>query len=364
MTAIRSYLDYNAAAPLRSEAAQAIAAAAAIGGNPSSAHAEGRCARRVIEDARADVAALIGVAPDAVIFTSGGTEANAAALAQADRCVISAIEHDSVGDARGDAALLPVDAEGRARLDALPALGPGALVSLMAANNETGVIQPVGEAAAAARAAGALFHCDAAQAPGRMSCAALAASDLVTLSSYKIGGPAGVGALVLRPGTPFAPLLRGGGQEGWRRAGGENLVGIAGFGAAARVVAAEGGAEAARMRALRDRFEAGLAEIAPRAEIIGRAVDRLPNTSCILLPESRAETAVMAFDLAGVAISAGAACSSGKMRPSRVLIATGRDEAAAARAIRISFGWASVDGDVDRALAAFATLPEMRRDAA
>lgn len=363
MIAARSYLDYNAAAPLRPSAAQAMAAAAAIGGNASSVHAEGRRARRIVEDARADVAALIGAAPDAVIFTSGGTEANAAALAQASPPVISAIEHDSVADARKDAVAACVDRAGRIRLDAAPALASGALLSLMAANNETGVIQPVAEAAAIARAAGALFHCDAAQVPGKIACDDLDA-DLITLSSYKIGGPAGVGALVVRPGIPFAPLLRGGGQEGWRRAGGENLIGIAGFAAAARAVIATGVEEAVRMRRLRDRFEVGVAACAPAVEIIGRDGARLPNTSCLVLPESRAEMAVMAFDLAGVAISAGAACSSGKMRPSRVLMAMGRDEATAARAIRISFGWASVEADVERALAALATLPEIRRAAA
>lgn len=355
MAAPRHYLDYNAAAPLRPAAQAAMRAAMDVVGNPSSIHAEGRAARRIVEDARTAVAALVGAAAKDVVFVSGGTEANALALAQADRVVTSAVEHDSVADARPDAAIAPVDRDG---VVATPDVAAGVLLSVMAANNETGVVQPISALARAAQAAGARLHCDAAQAPGKLAPDALAGAHYLTLSSYKVGGPAGVGALILRGDAPCAPQLRGGGQERYRRAGGENLVGIAGFGAAAAAAQAGFAEETARIAELRDRLEAGARAIDDRVEVAGAAAARLPNTSCLILPETTAETAVIAFDLDGVALSAGAACSSGKLRPSRVLQAMGYDAAASARAIRVSLGWASDDADVDAFLAAFAKLTE------
>ena len=365
MAARRAYLDYNAATPIRPAARDAMARALALGGNPSSTHAEGRAARRIVEDSRMAVAALVGARPQDVIFTSGGTESNATALSASrrPRIVISSAEHDSVADAAPGAHIAVVDAMGRVDIDRMPAIDDQTVLSVMAANNETGVVQPIAALCDHARGAGGLFHCDAAQAPGKIAARDLAAqADYITLSAYKIGGPAGVGALIVRPGAPFAPLLRGGGQESFRRAGGENLAGVAGFGAAALDVAECGGAETVAMRALRDVLEEGVAAISPETEIIARSTERLPNTTCMILPATKAETAVMALDLDGVAVSAGAACSSGKIRPSRVLLAMGRSEDEAARAIRVSLGWKSEEADVRQFLDAFARL--MRRRAA
>ncbi len=361
----QTYLDYNATAPVRPEAAAAVAAALAVGGNPSSVHGPGRAARRLIEDARDQVAALAGAAPSEVVFTSGGSEANALALAGsgAARLLVSAVEHDSVRLNAAGAATVPVDRHGVVDLAALERLldaadGGPCLVSLMLANNETGVIQPVAAAAALARRHGALIHCDAVQAAGKLvlDLAALDV-DLLTLSAHKLGGPAGSGALILRAGRDVAPLLRGGGQERGRRAGTENLPGIAGFGAAAAAARRDLAAgEADRMRALRDRLERMVCALAPRAVIHGTGALRLPNTSCIGLPGLPAETQVMTLDLAQVAVSSGAACSSGKLRASHVLDAMGLPPEAAGSAIRVSLGWASTEDDVERFVAAWRGL--------
>jgi cysteine desulfurase len=365
------YLDYNATAPVRPEAAAAVAAALQAVGNPSSVHGFGRAARRLVEDAREHVAALANARPEEVIFTSGGTEANALALGGtgAARLIVSTVEHESVLRNAPQATALPVGRDGVADLAALAGLlaqgaGQPTLVSLMLANNETGVIQPVAEAAALARRHGALIHCDAVQAAGKIpvDMAALAV-DLLSLSAHKLGGPQGSGALVLRDGVRLTALVNGGGQERSRRAGTENVPGIAGFGAAARTAAADL-AGAGRIRELRDRLEAGIRAASGRAVVHGAGAPRLPNTSCIGLPGLSAETQMMALDLAGIAVSSGAACSSGKVRASHVLRAMGLSPEEAGCAIRVSLGWRSSASDVDRFLAAWSGLAERRSDAA
>jgi cysteine desulfurase len=325
----RSYLDYNATAPMRPTVREAVIGALGLSGNPSSVHAEGRAARRAVEDARAAVAALTGAAPAQVVFTGGGTEANNQALAAAAgrTVLVSAIEHDSVLEAVPAARRIAVEPSGTVDLDALDRMlaqaGGPCLVSLMLVNNETGVVQPVAEAARIARSRGALLHCDAVQAAGRLpiDLAALGA-DMLTLSAHKLGGPKGVGALVLRDGLVCPPLLRGGGQEYRRRAGTENVPGIVGFGQAARDALA-GLGDSERVDGLRRSLEARIRAAAPDAPIHGETARRVANTSCIGMPGVPAETQVMAFDLAGIAVSAGSACSSGKVRPSHVLTAMG-----------------------------------------
>lgn len=371
-----TYLDYNATAPLRPEARAALLAALEAPANPSSVHRFGRLARGIADTARRQVADLVGAEPRRVVFTSGGTEANNLALrlaleaAGVKSLVVAAIEHDSVLRpsqhlARGlglPLIDLPAGPDGRvdpsAVAAALAAAAQPALVCLMLANNETGVIQPVAEVARLAHAGGALVLCDAVQAAGkipvdlgRLDC------DFLTLSGHKLGGPTGVGALVLRDDWAPAPLLRGGGQEQGMRAGTENLPGIAGFGAAAAAARA-GLDDMAAVAALRDRLQAALTAACPQAPVHGAAaaLGRLPNTLCLGMPGVPAETQVMALDLAGVAVSAGSACSSGKVAPSHVLTAMGLPETVAREAVRFSLGWASTADDVERAAAAWIAL--------
>jgi cysteine desulfurase len=372
MSALRlTYLDWNATAPLLPEVAAAMAATLAACGNASSVHRWGRASRRAVERAREDVAALVGAAAEEVTFTGGGTEANHLALRgfPGRRIIVSAIEHDSVRAAAPEVELLPVCADGRADLAALErmlAADPRpALVSLMLANNETGAIQPVGNAATIAHRHGALLHCDAIQAAGKIavSFGALGA-DFLTLSAHKLGGPQGVGALVMREGVPLTAQQRGGGQERGYRAGTENVPGIVGFGAAAEIAARElsyyGG-----VAVLRDAAEQRLLAIAPEARVFGAEAERLPNTLCVAMPRVPAATQVMALDLAGVMVSAGAACSSGKVRPSRVLAAMGASPEEAGSAIRISLGWSTTAGEIDRLVEAWAALyRRSRADAA
>ncbi|MGE5537256.1 MAG: cysteine desulfurase family protein [Gemmatimonas sp.] len=357
----RVYLDHNAGSPLRPDARDAITAALAIGANPSSVHAPGREARAAIEQARASVAALAGVSPESVVFTSGATEANNLALkgAPVARRLVSTIEHASVLEAAPDAERIPVDARGIVGIAALERMLAGSaptLVSVMAANNETGVLQPIAEIARVVHAAGALLHCDAAQVPGRMALAPITAvADLVSLSSPKMGGPQGVGALIVREGVTVVPLIAGGGQERRLRAGTENLLGIAGFGAAARAVARDGTA-AMRLAALHDRLEAEALAVAPEAIVIAADAPRLANTSALALPGIPAESQILSLDLAGIAIGAGAACSSGKIARSHVLAAMGIPDHIAAATIRVSLGPTTTDADVDAFLAAWADL--------
>ena len=372
----RSYFDWNATTPLRPQAQEALLEALAASGNPSSVHAEGRAARNLVEHARVQVAALIGAQPANVFFTSGGTEANMAALTPAietagdkrprDRLLMSAIEHSSVRTGgrfpREAIEDIRVTSEGRVDLPALAeAVGRSSrpLVSLMLANNETGVIQPVAEAASIVRAAGGLLHVDAIQAVGRIRCdIGEMGADLVTLSAHKIGGPKGVGALVRRSDDIHLaePLIRGGGQERGFRAGTENVAGIAAFGAAAAAARDARAAEAARMVALRDRLESGLKAISPTVVIFGETAERLPNTTLFTVEGMKAETAVIAFDLEGIAVSSGAACSSGKVQPSHVLAAMGISPALLRGAVRVSLGWTTEEADIERFLAAWRKL--------
>jgi cysteine desulfurase len=354
-----SYLDHNATSPVRPEVAAAMEAALALGGNASSVHAAGRAARRAVENAREAVAALVGAEPERVVFTGGGTEANNLALKGAgrERVLVSAIEHDSVLAAAPDAERIPVRRSGVVDLDALVRMlagdGRPALVSVMLANNETGILQPVQDAARIAHAHGALFHCDAVQAAGKISVKDLGA-DLVTLSAHKLGGPQGVGALVLAHDIELRPLVAGGRQEGGFRAGTENVAGIVGFGVAAGLAMPE-------LASLRDRLEAEALRRAPEAVLLGAGEARLPNTSCIALPGIKAETQVIALDLDGVMVSAGSACSSGKVRASHVLEAMGAGPELAGSAIRVSLGWSSTQDDVECFLAAWAKLRERSR---
>ena len=356
-----AYLDWNATAPLRTEVIAAMSAALARCGNPSSVHRWGRAQRQAVEQARAAVAALVGARPDGVIFTSGGSEANHLALhgAYHRSLLVSAIEHDSVRAAAEGATSIPVQRSGVVALDALEQLvaaaRPPALVSLMLANNETGVIQPVAEAAAIAHRHGALLHCDGIQAAGKIPLALEAlGADLLSLSAHKIGGPQGVGALVLRGDLALTPMLSGGGQERGRRAGTENVPGIVGFGVAVQLAASRG--DSVRIAGLRDEAQARLTALAPDARVFGVEADRLPNTLCLSMPDVPAATQVMALDLAGVMVSAGAACSSGKVRPSHVLAAMGAPPEDAQSAIRISLGWSTEASEIDRLVEAWGAL--------
>jgi cysteine desulfurase len=367
-TVRETYLDWNATAPLRPEAAADISETLARWGNPSSVHRRGRAARRIIERARQAVAALLGgVDPSGVVFVSGGTEANNLALlgTNRERVLVSAVEHDSVRQVLSTAETIPVDRDGLVVLDALGRLLAAdprpALVSVMLANNETGVIQPVGEIAAIARRHGALFHCDAVQAAGKLVLDAGAiGADLVTLSAHKLGGPPGIGALVATGNLDLAPLLRGGGQERGRRAGTENLPGVAGFAAAARAAADEI-VVYGRVRALRDELEAEIVSTAPETVIFATGAPRLPNTSAIAMPGVAAETQVIALDLDGVMVSAGAACSSGKVGPSHVLAAMGVEPSLAASTIRVSLGWSSSEADIAHFLRSWTALRRRHR---
>jgi cysteine desulfurase len=369
----RVYLDWNATAPLRPEAREAMAAAWELSGNPSSVHAEGRQARRLIEEARATIAACVGALPRNVIFASGGTEANALALtpglqrgsgAPVERLLVSAIEHASVlagGRFPADAiGTIGVTSSGVLDLDHLHALldgGPPALVSVMSANNEAGSIQPVAEVGEIVHAAGSLLHVDAIQAFGKIPFDINAVNaDLATVSAHKIGGPKGAGAVILAEGVlGLAPALRGGGQEQGRRAGTENVAGIAGFGAAAKAATAALGGEVVRLESLRNRLEKGLRQI-PDVIVFSENVPRLPNTTLFTVPGLKAETAVIGFDLAGIAVSSGSACSSGKVQPSHVLEAMGFGPELAQGAVRLSLGWSTSEADVDRCLEAWRKL--------
>lgn len=360
-----TYLDHNATTPVRPEAADAVARALTQHGNASSVHRFGRLVRHTMDEAREAVASLVGVSPAAIVFTSGGTEANNQALGGFDGTVlVSAVEHDSVLGAREDAQVVEVNANGVLEIERLreklARCGGPALVSVMLANNETGVVQPVREIVRLAHENDALVHCDAVQAAGKIDVSfEHLGVDMMSLSAHKLGGPQGVGALIVRDGLDPEPLLRGGGQERRRRAGTENVAGIAGFGAAARI-AREKLELFAELAGLRDDLETKLRAAVPDVVIHGEDGERLPNTSCIGLPGMTAAIQVMQLDLAGVAVSSGSACSSGKVAPSHVLRAMGQDDAAAQSAIRVSLGWNSDDRDVDRFVDAWAAMAQRR----
>ena len=368
----RVYFDWNATAPLRAEARVAAMRALDGAANASSVHREGRAARQLIERAREQVATLAGARPEGVTFTSGATEANILALTPflevvgqklpRDRLFISAIEHPSVlsGGRFAPQAVetLPVTADGVIDLAALAAaLGKAErpLVSIMLANNETGVIQPIAAIAEIVHLANGLLHVDAVQGAGRIDCDIMAlGADLMSLSAHKLGGPQGVGALIRRDGIHIgASLLTGGGQERGLRAGTENVAGIAGFGAACAIAASTRQMDADRMTRLRDQFEAELIAVVPQAVIFGANAARLPNTTLVAVPGIKAETAIISFDLNGIAVSSGAACSSGKIQASGVLDAMAVEPALARGAVRVSLGWSTTEADVDKLLNAW-----------
>ncbi len=365
----RDYFDWNATAPLREEARAAMTAALALTGNASSVHAEGRAARQAVERAREQVGNLVSAEPKSVTFTSGATEANMLALTPAieidgrkeprDRLFVSAIEHPSVhSGGRFPADMveeLPVTGDGVVDLHAIRsalARAERPLVSVMLANNETGVIQPIRQIADIVHAANGVLHVDAVQGPGRIDCRiGELGADLMSLSAHKLGGPQGAGALIRRGDVRIAePLIKGGGQERGQRAGTENVAAIAGFGAAAAVAATLG--DASRMAALRVRIETGIKVAAHEAVIFGANAPRLPNTTLFAVPGMKAETAIIAFDLNGIAVSSGSACSSGKVQPSHVLAAMGVEPALAQGAVRVSLGWATSDRDIENLLSA------------
>lgn len=352
----RIYLDYAATAPLRPAAREAMFAALAAGGNASSVHTEGRAAKQRIEEAREEVARLAGARPAQVVFTSGATEANNWVLAGLwKRRLVSTVEHASVlaPAERHGAALLPVDGDGLIRVDAAQG-ETGTLVSVQMANNETGVLQPVEDIAARVMEAGGVFHCDAVQAAGARALDFRSSGfAFMSLSAHKIGGPQGVGALVMRDEGRLPPLLLGGGQEKRKRAGTEAMALIAGFGAAAQAAMAERESFAKRVEDWRGRFEARLRSALPGLVVYGEGAPRLPHISCFGLPGLSAEALVIAADLAGFAISAGSACSSGKVTPSHVLAAMGCSEEEARGAVRVSFGWNTDEMDLTRFADAF-----------
>jgi cysteine desulfurase len=364
----RAYFDWNATAPLREPARAAMMVALGLTGNASSVHGEGRAARRLIEDARAQVASLVGADAKDITFTSSATEANILALtptieiggrkAPRDRLFVSSVEHPSVrsgGRFAGDTVeTLPVDSDGVVDLHALRsaiARAEHPLVSVMLANNETGVIQPIHEIAVIVHAANGLLHVDAVQGPGRIDCdIKKLGADLLSISAHKLGGPQGVGALIRRGDIQIEPLIRGGGQERGLRAGTENVAAIAGFGAACAAAAANWRSEAGHMTALRDLIEAGILARVPQAVIFGQGAERLPNTTLFAVPGFKAETAIIAFDLNGIAVSSGSACSSGKVQASHVLAAMAVEPELARGALRVSLGWSTRDSDVENLL--------------
>jgi cysteine desulfurase len=347
------YLDHNATSPVRAGVVDAVADALTVSGNASSVHQAGRQARQLVDQARDHVARLVGVSPAEIVFTSGGTEANNLVLrgVDVDHILVSTVEHPSVLEAADNIEQIPVDKNGLVDLAILEArlseLDGRILVSVMQANNETGVIEPIAEIVQIAKKYDALVHTDAIQALGKIAVERDALGvDFISLSSHKIGGPQGVGALVINEEVPLRALNRGGGQERNRRGGTENVPGIVGFGAAAEQ-AAEELSQAVEIEALRDQLEAAIKSIAPGTVIHGENVDRLPNTTCLSMPNVVSETQVMKFDLAGFMISAGAACSSGKVQASHVLLAMGVEDEEASTAIRISLGHTNNASDVE-----------------
>ena len=374
------YMDHNASTPVRPEA-QAIMrdCLERLSANPSSLHREGQRARAAVDLARAQVAALVGADPSEVVFVSGGTEGDHDGLIGAAwgleprgrRVAISGVEHHAVHGAAAVLAKLgfaiehlPVGSDGRVDPGAVAALPPDTtLVSVMLANNETGVIQPVAEIVSQARARGLRVHCDAVQAAGKIPVDARALGvDYLVVSAHKLGGPKGVGALIVRAGAPFEPLFRGSAHEGGRRGGTENVPGIVGFGAAAECAARELEAEGARLRDLQQRLEAGIRSIAADAAIHGAGAARLPNTVNVSFPGARSDHLLMGLDARGVAVSAGAACASGAVEPSPVLTAMGVPRDLAVCAVRLSMGRPTTLAEVQATLAALAeSVPAARR---
>lgn len=369
MTRSSAYFDYNATAPALPEVAEAVARVMIEGGNPSSVHGSGRRAHARVEEARRKVAALIGAAARDVIFTGGGTESNALGLKgliatqKIERLIVSPTEHPSVLDlvkaVDVDVAFVPVDSDGLVERDAFCTLlesDQKTLVSIMLANNETGVIQPIRDFAKIAKGAGAFIHTDAVQAAGKIPVNFEDLGvDLLTLSAHKLAGPQGVGALVLKSGLALAPLTHGGGQELGRRSGTENVAGIVGFGMAADIALGKIRKNISS-KDLRDGLEAALLAAAPEAVIIGAGAPRLPNTILIGLPGVPADAQIIQMDLAGFAVSSGSACSSGKVSRSHVLDAMNVGDALAGSAMRISLGWGTDEEQISGFLDAWINM--------
>lgn len=369
MTQTLTYLDCNATMPVRPEAVAAMMRALAEPGNASAVHGYGRRARRMVEDARAAIAALVGTDPNYITFTGGATESNNTILRthEAGSVMICATEHPSVRECLPDVIRVPVKQDGVIDLAVLESLlieHRPALLSVMLVNNETGVIQPVADIVRLVRRVSpqTRIHSDAVQAAGRIviDFAALQV-DYMTLSAHKMGGPQGVGALIAAPGAEITPLLRGGGQERYRRAGTENIAAIAGFGAAAEI-ARERMDEMQALEPLRDALESRLLALEPRLKIAGRGAPRVGNTMQMILPGIAAETQLMALDLAGICVSSGSACSSGAVKPNTVLKAMGASDAEALSALRLSMGWNTTQSDLDRFAAAWETMHARIRD--
>lgn len=364
------YMDHNATSPTRPQAVEGATRAMQIGGNPSSVHAQGRKARRMVEDAREQVRLAVNAPKSAqIVFTSCGTEANTLALqgSSRDKAFVAATEHPSVMQAHGVIERIPVDVNGLIdpfKLDEMFAGGgDDVIVSVMLANNETGVLQQIEGIVNIAHRYDALVHCDAVQALGKVDVdfAALGV-DLMSLSGHKIGGPLGIGALVVAPGVKLSPINAGGGQEDGLRGGTENVPGIVGFGIAAELAVAEL-ADMQRIKGLRDRLEERILERAPDASVIAALAERLPNTTFVSMPGVDAETQIMAFDLAGICLSAGSACASGKTKASPVLGAMGVPADVATSAVRVSLGHTSTEQDIEHFISAWTDL-YLRKSAA
>jgi cysteine desulfurase len=372
---MRCYLDHNATSLLRPEAKAAALAAIALHGNASSVHAEGRAARKLIEEARSQVGALLGIDPKMVTFTSGGSEAAMLLLSPrfrregqgpATRLIVSAVEHSCVlsGGRFAPKAIstVPVTQDGIIDLKKLEELlsssKEAALVALMLANNETGIIQPVAKAAKIVHAYGGYLIVDAVQALGKMDISLSAiGADALFVSGHKIGALPGIGAIIrASDAIQIDPLIKGGGQEGGYRAGSENLPGIASFGAAAHFLSQKGPVEREKIKALRDFMERKLCTISMECKVIGQLQDRLANTSCLLVPGRKAETLLIALDMAGIAVGAGSACASGKLSPSHVLTAMGYSESESRSSLRISLGWSTIERDIEFFCAEWARL--------
>jgi cysteine desulfurase len=370
MTTNRAYLDHNATSPLRPEARDAMIAALDCLGNPSSIHFEGRAARALIETARETTARIFGVKPSAVTFTSGGTEAANWLLRPLDsrKISISTVEHACVLQGHRfhpeHVRMIPVSEDGTVEFPALEEVTQGAsVVAVQAANNETGVIQPLEKIAELTRANGAMLICDAVQAIGRLPVHDLDKADLLFFSAHKFGGPKGVGAVISRSaGTVPQPLMRGGGQERRQRSGTENVAAIAGLGAALEAATGQQDSFTASAKTWQTRIESGIRRIAPDAVIFGVGAGRLANTTCFAIPGKPAETLLIAFDLEGIALSSGSACSSGKVERSHVLDAMGVPQALSVGALRVSTGWNTQDSVVERFLSVLSKLCSDRQE--
>ena len=354
----RIYLDYNATAPIRPEVIELMCEIMHTVGNASSVHEPGRQARQRVETARQQVAELVSASAKNIIFTGSGTEADNLALRGflPRHLIVSGVEHGAILAPAllldPYATIIEIGPQGQLDLAsleaALNASTEPALVSLMLANNETGIIQPVAEASEISHGHDALVHCDGIQGAGKILVDIdQLGVDLLSLSGHKIGGPQGVGARVMREGRAVLAQMVGGGQEMGRRSGTENVAGIAGFGEAARLAASEL-EQFAELTTMRNRMEEQLAEVAPSRKVIGSDVPRLPNTSCVTMPGVRSDTQVMALDLAGISVSAGSACSSGKVSASHVLAAMGMELDEAMTAIRISLGRSTTEDEINR----------------